>query len=287
MNLGKELTERIYTAADTLFAQNGGAGFPTVDAVRKAARVNMNDASTAMKAWRRARMLEAQPAVTTVPESLRQTFNTSLAALWREAQTVADGALRTAQSAWEAERSEADALMKQMADAYELQATELATTQLETERARADTERFSQEVMTLTRMLQASRDETATANAAAERADIRTVEIERRAGELRAELDVAHAAVAQHRTDLAATLQAHAETVRGLRDELAASRIKVENDRTTSDKVLGDARQKIAGLRGQLAAVNERNEALLVVLAAPRDGKSSTPPDVQPAAGGN
>lgn len=61
MELTKETRDRIFAAADELFEQNGRDGFPTVDAVRKAARVNMNDASSGMKEWRRAQTAQAAP----------------------------------------------------------------------------------------------------------------------------------------------------------------------------------------------------------------------------------
>ena len=60
MELTKETRDRIYAAADALFEQNGRDAFPTVDAVRKAARVNMNDASSGMKEWRRAQAYHAR-----------------------------------------------------------------------------------------------------------------------------------------------------------------------------------------------------------------------------------
>lgn len=43
---------RIVHAADTLYEQGSCARFPTVDAVRRQARVSMNDANTVMKQWR-------------------------------------------------------------------------------------------------------------------------------------------------------------------------------------------------------------------------------------------
>lgn len=45
MELASDTLARIFSAADSLFEEAGQSGFPTVDAVRKSARVNMNDAS--------------------------------------------------------------------------------------------------------------------------------------------------------------------------------------------------------------------------------------------------
>ena len=129
MELAKDSHDRIFAAVDALYDQGGRAGFPTVDAVRKTARVNMNDASTGMKQWRRAQMTQAGPVAVPVPESVQQATAIALAVLWRDAQELASESLRAAQTGWDAERAEADTLNKQMADAYEALAAELAAAQ--------------------------------------------------------------------------------------------------------------------------------------------------------------
>ena len=84
MNLSSELYERICMAADALHAQGGGAAFPTVDAVRKAAKVSMNDASAGMREWRRAHTVQAGMAATSVPEKIREAGLAALAGIWNE-----------------------------------------------------------------------------------------------------------------------------------------------------------------------------------------------------------
>ena len=49
-----DVRERIIAAAADLFEQSGRQAMPTVDAVRRSARVDMNAASAVMKEWRRA-----------------------------------------------------------------------------------------------------------------------------------------------------------------------------------------------------------------------------------------
>ena len=51
MDLATDTPECIFVAADSLHEQAGRAGFSTGDAVRKTARVSMNDASVGMKRW--------------------------------------------------------------------------------------------------------------------------------------------------------------------------------------------------------------------------------------------
>jgi len=132
-----EVRERIVSAASELFEQSGRQVMPTVDAVRRAARVDMNAASTVMKEWRRAQTAQAAPLVVAVPEAVQQAGTAAVTAIWLQAQELANESLRTAQTAWETERSELDAMRQELAEAFERQATELevAGNELAAERA--------------------------------------------------------------------------------------------------------------------------------------------------------
>ena len=125
MTLSTEIRDRIYTAADELYEQGGKESFPTVDAVRKAARVSMNDCSTGMKDWRRAQTVRAAPLSVQVPEAVQLMSGQALAQLWNHAQELANSSLRAAEAAWEGERGELEVMRSELATAYELQAGEL------------------------------------------------------------------------------------------------------------------------------------------------------------------
>ncbi|MGY4883575.1 UNVERIFIED_CONTAM: DNA-binding protein [Xanthomonas citri pv. eucalyptorum] len=205
MELPKDTRDRIFAAADALFEQAGREVFPTVDAVRKVAKVNMNDASTAMKEWRRA---QARPApVVQVPEAVQQVASTAVLALWQAAQDAANDALRAAQAGWEAERQEADALSQQMADAYEAQALELEAAQARI----AELEAAMQQAVTAAATHQAAIDQVHT-----ELVDLqqRASTAEARASELRTELDRAHLVAAEQRS-AAGQAREDAATLRG------------------------------------------------------------------------
>lgn len=199
MNLSEELYGRICVAADALHAQGGGVAFPTVDAVRKAARVSMNDASAGMREWRRAHTVQAGMAATSVPEKIRDAGLAALAGVWNEAQALAGESLRLAHMAWEAERGEAETLARQMADAYEGVLAELQACQVQLVSTQGEVRELAQQKDTLATAL-------AQAQAAAVLSAARAQEIERRAQELRTELDHAHQATAEARAELA---QAH------------------------------------------------------------------------------
>lgn len=228
MELAKETRERIFAAADSLYEQAGRATFPTVDAVRKTARVNMNDASSGMKDWRRAQTAQAAPVAVNVPVAVQQASSAALAALWQEAQELANESLRAAQAGWEAERVEVDTLTKQMADAYEVVAVELETARDEIGRLTTAADHDATDRQRLETELTDTRRDLMAATASTERAEARTVEIERRANELRTELDRAHQEVSQSRAELSGMRQVHAGEVGALRGELTAAQAKAE-----------------------------------------------------------
>ncbi|MCL6486922.1 MAG: DNA-binding protein [Janthinobacterium lividum] len=215
MNLSDEIYKRICIAADTLHVQGGGAAFPTVDAVRKAARVSMNDASAGMREWRRAHTVQANAAAVAVPEKVRDAGMAALAGVWSEAQALAGESLHIAQSAWDAERTESEVLARQMADAYEVLAGELQACQGALDISRAEAQEMAHEKERLLVSL-------AEAQAAQALANARTQEIERRALELRTELDHAHQDVAHARAELAQTHLNYGNEMNVVRAETAA-----------------------------------------------------------------
>ena len=63
MDINPEIRERIVNAAQQLFEASGRLELPTVDAVRRSSKTNMNDASAVMKEWRRLQIVAASAAV--------------------------------------------------------------------------------------------------------------------------------------------------------------------------------------------------------------------------------
>lgn len=289
-----DIRERIIAAAQALYEQNGRASFPAVDMVRKMARVNMNDASAVMKEWRRVQTTQAAPVAVTVPEAVTQANSQALAALWAQAQELANESLRTAQAAWEAERGELDALRQELADAYEAQATELEQVKMQVEADRAAYQNVAQQAAD---ELADLRGELVQAITRAERAEAKIGEIEHRAADLRAELDRAHQEADQTRVTLSeqqqaaqaiiverdqakvelakvqTTIEAQAEAHREQRQTAAqeAARqaehyTKAQAERDQAQQAAAKARERAAELSGKLSAIQEQNAALLARL---------------------
>ncbi len=289
-----EVRERIVSVAAELFEQSGRQAMPTVDAVRRVARVDMNAASTVMREWRRAQTAQATQVAVSVPEVVQQASSVALATIWLQAQELANESLRSAQAAWELERGELDAMRKELAEAFERQAGELDAAGVALEAQKLASVQQGQE-------LAGVRLELGEALSRTDKAEARIAEIELRAAELRSELDRAHADVDrlhgecdQVREKAAAEVeaaQAAADTVRvdlvklqakaeaieqahaaqskqaGADLHQAVERItQAQTEREDAAKAAAEARERAAGLAGQLQAVQEHNAALLAVI---------------------
>jgi len=248
-----DVRERIIQAAVELYAQAGHETFPTVDQVRRAARVDMNAASSVMREWRRQQTVKAAPVAVTIPEAVAQANTVALAALWSQAQALANESLRSAQASWEVERGELDAMRQELAEAYETQAAEI--------------EQLNAQLVQQAEALERER-------ANSQEAEARAAETERSAAVLSIQLDAANAAIAQAeaRADQAEknTQQAR-QAEQGARiaeqacqsrlesaaRELEALRLELAEARTAAK----ESGEEAAELRGRLAALIERQAA--------------------------
>ena len=330
-----DVRERVIAAAADLFEQSGRQTMPTVDAVRRAARVDMNAASSVMKEWRRAQTAQAAPVAVAVPESVQQASSAAVATIWQQAQELANESLRSAQAAWETERAELDAMRQELAEAFERQAGELDAAGAALAAEKAAAEKQAQELADV-------RQQLAEAVSRADKADARIAEIEHRAADLRAELDRAHTDADRLRTENAAAHaateaaraelvkaqakaeaieQAHAEQHKQTAAEVEAARAateatraelvkvqakaeaveqaqaeqrkqaaaeahraaermtKAQAERDDATKAAAEARERAAGLAGQVQAMQEQNAALLAAIKPQGEAKpKKTPP---------
>ena len=253
-----DVRERIIAAAADLFEQSGRETMPTVDAVRRAARVDMNAASSVMKEWRRAQTAQAAPVAVAVPESVQQASSAAVATIWQQAQELANESLRSAQAAWETERGELDAMRQELAEAFERQAAEL-------EAAGATVEAQITVAAQQAQELAAVRQKLADASSRADKAEARIDEIEHRAADLRAELDRAHADADRLRTENtaahAATEAARAELVKAQAKAEAIEQAHAEQHKQTAAEVEA-ARAATEATRAELVKVQAKAEAV-------------------------
>ncbi len=274
-NLSLDARERVFAAASQLFEESGRQTMPTVDQVRRLAKVDMHAATAAMREWRRQQTAQAAPIAVAVPEVVAKANELAVAQLWTQAQELANQSLREAQSAWDAERAELDQMRVELSDAFEAQADELEQAKSRIEalgrEARETAEIAAAELQKLRDELAQVRADLGAATTRAERAEATAAELEHRVADLRGELDRAHTDVDQVRSELS---RAHADVdqargeikrsaadAEGLRNELAAVKAKAEAAEHTHQEHRKEAAKEAQRCAEKvLAAAKERDE---------------------------
>lgn len=271
MEIATGIRARIFEAANALYEEAGRLLFPTVDAVRKRARANMNDANTYMKEWRRAQTAQIAPVPVQVPSAIQQTNSAALAEIWLAAVTLANDSLRVAQSGWDAERVESETLAQQMATAFEEQAAELDAANVRVAELQIALSDAAAEAGRLRNQLDKALSDAGNERNAASQAQAKAIEIERRANDLRVELDRSHQQLAMANENRAA------EQLRSDREaeELRAEIRKVKED---ADIECGRAQAALTSALTTAAKLSGQVEALTVAAPAAADGRPRKKP---------
>lgn len=303
LTIPADVRERVIAAAVELYEQAGRERFPTVDAVRRASRADMNTVSLLMREWRDSQRPSVAPIAVAVPEVVVQAHQAALASVWMQAQELANESLRKAQAGWQVTWNNVDEVRQQASEACDKLQAELNDVKQQLADAQAQSEELARELATV-------RQREAEANSRADRAEARVVEMEKRVDDLRGELELSHAEVERVRADqvqaaqqsraavdaahaaaegvradlvrvqatLEAQAQAHADhrkmtaaEVQRLGEQLTNAQI----ERDQAAKAAAEARERAAGLAGQLEATQGQNAALL---AAIKTGQGSDTP---------
>ena len=279
MEINPEIRERILNAAQQLFETSGRLELPTVDAVRRLSKTNMNDASSVMKEWRRLQIVSASAAVVSVPDRVQQASQSALSALWTEAQELANEALHVAQTAWDAERAEAEKLRVELSSAFETQGAELEALRLKL----AEVEKEASAAAAAERSRMESAQQVVALTDQAHTASARAQEIEKRAEDLKTALMAARASEQRLTAELEAerrqhgatreqsnavstelmTVKARAEAQAGVQLEQAERLKRVEADLVAARGAAATAREEVAQLRGQAEALQAQHAQLM------------------------
>ena len=255
--ISSEIRSRIIAVAEQLYLDANSERFPTVDQVRRAARADMNSTSTVMKEWRRQQTAAPAAVAVAIPERVGEAMNTALAAVWHEAQELANESLAAAKQAWETERLEADAMRAELAEAYEQQAQELDAAHSELSGAQEKNHLITRELT----------DKHTAINAlTAQLSDVQHTErsAQARIEELKAELaeqkNHIEQQAQQYRTELTAQQAQWAQEADAHRTELAAERNQLEQQRLAHAEKLATLQQQHAALEQELVTVTVRTE---------------------------
>lgn len=180
----QEIKDRILSAANSLYDQSGRQSMPTVDQVRRLAKVDMNAASQVMREWKRAQFTQATTVVVNIPETVQAAATNAVIAIWQQAQELANENLKNAHSAWEHERQEFDAMRAELAEAFESQATELEQIKIKLAQANDHSANQAKQILQLQEQYHRAITE-------AEKTEIRLHEIDRMVNALKVERDAA------------------------------------------------------------------------------------------------
>lgn len=272
MEITKEARDRIFAAADQLYEQAGRESFPTVDAVRKQARVNMNDASVGMKEWRRAQTAQAAPIAVRVPEAVQQAGDLAVATMWQHAQELANESLRAAQAGWDAERALIESVSEQTSQAFDEQAQELEGVRLSLKGAQGELEQSNALNQELASQIADLKESLAGMTSTADQYRARAEEIDRRANDLRAELDHAHRVGQEAQAELERlrdSLDQRNTLIEALRSELATVKAHSEANMTAHQEYrqeamrdAGRAAQQIEQVQGERDSARSELEKL-------------------------
>ena len=263
MAISEEIRERIIAAADELHEASETGEFPSVEAVRQLSRAGMNNVVETMKEWRQWKRKQVRSVKEPMPANLQSALHEMGQSLWATAQQLANESLEAARAAFEAEKGDLVQLSAEQSEAYDKQAAELEQVKAE---AGAAAQAHQEATQRAVAELAALRRELGEATTRAERSEAKADEIERRATDLRAELDRAHHDAEQER-DALAKMQAtmtverdtHREQQRTNADAIKAVRAELAEAATSA----AEARERAAQLTGQLEATQQQASELL------------------------
>jgi chromosome segregation ATPase len=207
MSINDEIKARIFSTADRLFDESGREKYPTVDAVRRAAKTDMNAASSCMKEWRKLQTAQPEPVAVTVPETVSEAFSQALATAWTAAVNHANEALQDARRAWEIEREEADQQRAELAVAFDSQEQQLITAETDRDTARAEIQKLEENLQESQRI---NADQAAQITAQAHEIEQLKSELQRSQADtenLKTEIRELHAQIDTIKADSAAALQ--------------------------------------------------------------------------------
>lgn len=237
-NISTDVRTRILTAIETLYDELGrGEKFPSASDVRALARVDMNACSKVVTEWRRQQTAKPAPVAVNVPETVMQAHHEATILVWSAAQEQANASLRDAEQKWDLERRDNESMRLELAEAYEASSNEADRAREALAEALRSQDELRQQNQTLSSQLATAREALATQTS---RAD----ENERRADDLKGELQVAHEAVEAVRKELSQARQTHL--------------LEIETHRSAASVQLAAMSEKMATVSGRLDAATEQ-----------------------------
>ncbi len=239
-----------------LYEQNGRRDLPTLDSVRKLSRTNMADASAVMKEWRRLQTASASTAVVPVPDRVQHAASTAVAALWSEAQELANESLNVAQAAWETERAEAEKQRVELSAAFDAQGAELDSLRTKVTELQ---DALVKAAAAATQERQDTQAQLAALTDAAHTAAARAEEITKRAEDLKTALEEAQGALRSQTAEMTKEREQH--------DRMRARLEALAPEHATATAQVAQLTAELTAERDQAHSARTRLDALTPELA--------------------
>ncbi|HFX1466398.1 TPA: DNA-binding protein [Pseudomonas aeruginosa] len=223
-----DVRARVFREADRLYEELGRERFPQVEAVRRAARADMNTVTRVMKEWRHLQTAKPEPVHLELPPELHREALTLGSALWSAATDMANASLRKAEAEWDQERADAESTRIELSQLYEEQQGDL-------ERLREDKQALQQAFEEQVLVIDGLRQSLAQQTSRAESAEARTEEITRRVEDQKIELQRARNELVSarkiHQTELDQIKAVAAQEIDKAKAELAEAKGRAEAQR--------------------------------------------------------
>ena len=260
MNINQEIRTRILAAADDLWAKaqaEGSDRWPTVDTVRKTARVSMNDASAIMREWRQAQIQATNQKITVeIPERVREAVLRSTETLWQSAQALADEQFSAARQQWEEEQRATETMRKELADAYDAAQSEIDNLHKQINEVRA----------TETQMLADYDEQIQRLNHERQQLESRAVNAEQDAKHLRSTTDRLEMEAKELHSQMTSELERRIRSeqmIDGLRSDLAKMQTQVD----VMEQEQEDLREQLTSAQQRSTKAEQRAEDLEAQIA--------------------
>jgi chromosome segregation ATPase len=291
MSITTTIRDRIFAAANELAKKEQPV---TVDAVRRIAKVSMNDCSLAMKEWRKLRTTPAAtPVGIPVPEPVTQVGRAAVENIWKTAVEIATESFASAKAGLEQEKAETEKELQEANAACDNEsaanvALQTRLTEIEAKATEAAATAEA-EITEARRTIAALTEEAHTATA-------RAGEIEKRADDLKGALADAQALARTQAADLdnerrqlaavreqlesrsaeLATVKAQLEVEQRVQLDQAARLKQAEADLAKAVGVAASAREEAARLQGRCETLQANQAELMNVVkrAGQQDTKS-------------
>jgi colicin import membrane protein len=228
MSISPAIRARIFNACDELYNAGGRTEFPTVDSVRRLAKVSMNDCCIGVKEWRKQQTSAPKPMGKPVPDQVQQASTSATAQLWAAAVEIAQGSLNAASAGWDQDRTDNEKLLQEACTSFEREcaASESLRARLAEIEANANEAAASAEAE-----IAVARGAIAVLTEQASTATTRAGEIEKRADDLKSALTDAQASARTQAANLDIERRQHAEARALLENrsaELATAKARLE-----------------------------------------------------------